>query len=155
MKAVIGTPQQITVIRRLQKTNCLFPNKFHLGWITGCVGSCVVLLRGTRKCPSPFLKFPTQCTRIYPLSSSRAGAPKNNPVSPLEWVRGLVMYKTPLFAMVNVSDTAPQAGDSRVRFPMVSFWISFRTHYEPGVDSSFKRNEYWEYILGVVKAAGA
>ena len=31
---------------------------------------------------------------------------------------------------------------------------SFRSHYDPGVDSTSKRNEYEEYFLGV-KAAGA
>jgi len=31
---------------------------------------------------------------------------------------------------------------------------SFRSHYEPGVDSASNRNEYQEYFLGV-KAAGA
>ena len=31
---------------------------------------------------------------------------------------------------------------------------SFRTHYDPGVDSASNRNEYQEYFLGV-KAAGA
>jgi len=31
---------------------------------------------------------------------------------------------------------------------------SFRSHYDPGVDSASKRNEYQEYFLGV-KAAGA
>ena len=31
---------------------------------------------------------------------------------------------------------------------------SFRSHYGPGVDLAFNRNEYWEYLLGV-KAAGA
>ena len=32
--------------------------------------------------------------------------------------------------------------------------ISFRSHYDPGVDPASKRNEYQEYFLGV-KAAGA
>jgi len=31
---------------------------------------------------------------------------------------------------------------------------SFRSHYDPGVDSASNRNEYQEYFLGV-KAAGA
>ena len=31
---------------------------------------------------------------------------------------------------------------------------AFRSHYGPGVDSAFNRNEYREYFLGV-KAAGA
>ena len=31
---------------------------------------------------------------------------------------------------------------------------SFRSHYDPGVDSASNRNEYHEYFLGV-KAAGA
>jgi len=31
---------------------------------------------------------------------------------------------------------------------------SFRSHYDPGVDSASNRNEYQEYSLGV-KAAGA
>ena len=31
---------------------------------------------------------------------------------------------------------------------------SFRSHYDPGVDSVSNRNEYQEYLLGV-KAAGA
>ena len=31
---------------------------------------------------------------------------------------------------------------------------SFRSHYDPGVDSASNRNEYQEYVLGV-KAAGA
>ena len=54
--------------------------------------------------------------------------------------------------------TAPQAGRSRVRFPMVSleffFWHnpSGRT-MAPGVGSAPNRNEYQEYFLGV-KAAG-
>ena len=26
---------------------------------------------------------------------------------------------------------------------------SFRSHYGPGVDSAFNRNEYWEYFLGL------
>jgi len=30
---------------------------------------------------------------------------------------------------------------------------SFRSHYDPGVDSASNRNEYQEYFLGV-KAAG-
>ena len=29
----------------------------------------------------------------------------------------------------------------------------FRSHYDPGVDSAYNRNEYQEYFLGV-KAAG-
>ena len=32
--------------------------------------------------------------------------------------------------------------------------ISFRSHYDPGVDSASNRNEYQEHFLGV-KAAGA
>ena len=32
---------------------------------------------------------------------------------------------------------------------------SFRSHYGPGVDSASNRNEYQEYFLGGVKAAGA
>jgi len=32
--------------------------------------------------------------------------------------------------------------------------ISFRPHYDPGVDSASNGNEYQEYFLGV-KAAGA
>jgi len=31
---------------------------------------------------------------------------------------------------------------------------SFRSHYGPGVDSAYNRNEYQEYFLGV-KVAGA
>ena len=31
---------------------------------------------------------------------------------------------------------------------------SFRSHYDPGVDSASNRNEYQKYFLGV-KAAGA
>ena len=31
---------------------------------------------------------------------------------------------------------------------------TFRTHYDPGVDSACNRNEYQEYFLGL-KAAGA
>ena len=43
--------------------------------------------------------------------------------------------------------------------PMVSleFFIdvkSFRSHFDPGVDSASNRNEYQEHFLGV-KAAGA
>ena len=35
-------------------------------------------------------------------------------------------------------------------------YISFRSHYGPGVDSSSNRNEYQEHFLGAgVKAAGA
>jgi len=50
-------------------------------------------------------------------------------------------------------------GKSLVRFQMVSFEIfigikSFRSHYGPGVDSSFNRYEYQEHFLGI-KAAGA
>jgi hypothetical protein len=38
---------------------------------------------------------------------------------------------------------------------MVSeFFIAFRPHYGPGVDSASNRNEYLECFLGV-KAAGA
>ena len=31
---------------------------------------------------------------------------------------------------------------------------SFRPHYGPGVDSASNRNEYQEYFLGGIKAAG-
>jgi hypothetical protein len=34
-----------------------------------------------------------------------------------------------------------------------SLTLSFRPHYDPGVDSASNRNEYQEYFLGV-KAAG-
>jgi len=49
--------------------------------------------------------------------------------------------------------TAPQAGSSRVQFPMGSLEIfidikSFWSHYVPGVDSASNRNEYQEYFLG-------
>ena len=40
---------------------------------------------------------------------------------------------------------------------LLEFFIdikSFRSHYDPGVDSASNRNEYQEYFLGV-KAAGA
>ena len=51
-----------------------------------------------------------------------------------------------------VEAPALQAGRSRARFPMVSLEflvdIIFRPHYDPGVDSGSKRNEYHEYILG-------
>jgi len=47
-----------------------------------------------------------------------------------------------------------QIGRSLVRFQMVSleFFIgikSFRSHYGPGVDSAYDRNEYQGYFLGV------
>ena len=47
-----------------------------------------------------------------------------------------------------------------VRFQIVSleFFIdvkSFRSHYGPGVDSASNRNEYQEYFMGGVMAAGA
>ena len=50
-------------------------------------------------------------------------------------------------------------GLSLVRFQIVSmeFFIdikSFRSHYDPGVDSASKRNEYQEHFLGV-KTVGA
>ena len=52
-----------------------------------------------------------------------------------------------------------QTGRSRDRFSMVllEFFIDviFRPHYGPGVDSVSSRNEYQEYFLGGVKAAGA
>jgi hypothetical protein len=35
-----------------------------------------------------------------------------------------------------------------------SFTWSFRPHYDPGVDSASKKNEYQEYFLGL-KSAGA
>ena len=52
-----------------------------------------------------------------------------------------------------------QIGRLLVRSQLVSlqFFIdikSFRSHYSPGVDSAFNRNEYQEYFLGV-KAAVA
>ena len=52
-----------------------------------------------------------------------------------------------------------QIGRSLVRSQMVSleYFIdikSFRSHYGPGVDLAFNRNEYQEYFLGV-NAAGA
>ena len=52
-----------------------------------------------------------------------------------------------------------QFGRSLVRYQLVSleFFIdikSFRSHYGPGVDSAYKRNEYQEHFLGV-KAASA
>jgi len=52
-----------------------------------------------------------------------------------------------------------QIGRSLVRSQLVSFEIfidikSLRSHYGPGVDSAFNRNEYQERFLGV-KAAGA
>jgi len=37
---------------------------------------------------------------------------------------------------------------------MFSLTQSFRSHYDPGVDSASNKNEYQEYFLGV-KAAGA
>ena len=40
---------------------------------------------------------------------------------------------------------------------VIGFFIdikSFRSHYDPGIDSASNRNEYQEYFLGV-KAAGA
>jgi len=40
---------------------------------------------------------------------------------------------------------------------VIGFFIdikSFRSHYDPGVDTASNRNEYQEYFLGV-KAAGA
>ena len=52
-----------------------------------------------------------------------------------------------------------QIGRSLVLSQLVSleFFIdikSFRSHYDPGVDSASNRNEYQEHFLGV-KAAGA
>ena len=52
-----------------------------------------------------------------------------------------------------------QIGRSLVRSQLVSVEfiidiISFRSHYDPGVDSASNRNEYQEHFLGV-KAAGA
>ena len=52
-----------------------------------------------------------------------------------------------------------QIGRSLVQFQLVSveFFIdikSFRSHYDPGVNSASNRNEYQEHFLGV-KAAGA
>jgi hypothetical protein len=44
--------------------------------------------------------------------------------------------------------------DSRWCHLNFSLTYSFRSHYDPGVDSSSNRNEYQEYFLGV-KAAGA
>jgi len=44
--------------------------------------------------------------------------------------------------------------DSRWCHRNFSLTLSFRTHYNPGVDSASNRNEYQEYFLGV-KAAGA
>ena len=48
--------------------------------------------------------------------------------------------------------------ESLVRFQAVSLELfidikSFRSHYDPGVDSASNRNEYQEYFLWV-KAAG-
>jgi len=44
-----------------------------------------------------------------------------------------------------------QIGTSLVRFQIMSleFFIDFRSHYGPGVDSAFNRNEYQECFLGV------
>ena len=45
----------------------------------------------------------------------------------------------------------------RSQFVSLEFFIaikSFRSHYDPGVDSASNRNEYQDYFLGV-KAAGA
>jgi hypothetical protein len=55
--------------------------------------------------------------------------------------------------------TVLQIGRSLVRSLLVSseFFIdikSFRSHYDPGVDSASNRNEYQEHFLGV-KVAGA
>jgi len=36
----------------------------------------------------------------------------------------------------------------------LEFFIAFRPHYGPGVDSASNRNEYQQYFLGV-KVAGA
>ena len=52
-----------------------------------------------------------------------------------------------------------QIGRLLVRSQLVSleFFIdikSFRSHYDPGVDSASNRNEYQKYFL-MVKAAGA
>jgi hypothetical protein len=52
-----------------------------------------------------------------------------------------------------------QIGRPLVRSQLVSveFFIgikSFRSHYDPGVDSASNRNEYQEHLLGV-EAAGA
>lgn len=150
IKAVIRTSQQITVIGWSRKSKCLFTNKFYLRWpLNYWLRGHLRLLRGTRKRPSPRLKLPAHYTRMYP--HVLVGAPKKNPVSPLEWVRGLVTYKTPLFAMINIWGTAPQAGESWVPFAMVSLWISFRTHYDPRVDSSSNINGYKGYLLGCGK----
>jgi len=35
-----------------------------------------------------------------------------------------------------------------------SITYSFRSHYEPGVDSSYYRNGYQDYILGVIGGVG-
>jgi hypothetical protein len=42
--------------------------------------------------------------------------------------------------------------DSRWCHWNFSLTKSFRPHYGPGVDSAFKRNEYQEYLLGVMAA---
>jgi hypothetical protein len=56
------------------------------------------------------------------------------------------------FCELLYSNTALQAGRLRVRFPRChwNFLLihSFRTHCDPGVDSSSNRNEYQEYLLG-------
>jgi hypothetical protein len=44
--------------------------------------------------------------------------------------------------------------DSRWCHWNFSLTLSFRSHYDPGVDSASNRNEYQESFLGV-KAAGA
>ena len=55
--------------------------------------------------------------------------------------------------------TALQVGRSRVRSPIVALEfiidINFPARYGPGVDSVSNRNEYQEYLLRGVKAAGA
>ena len=43
--------------------------------------------------------------------------------------------------------TVLQAWRSRVRFPMVSLTQPFRSHYDPGVESTSNRNKYRIYFL--------
>jgi len=43
--------------------------------------------------------------------------------------------------------------DSRWCHSIISLKLSFRSHYDPGVDSAFNRNEYQGHFLGVKAAA--
>ena len=64
-----------------------------------------------------------------------------------------------LYPQLNLLNPPPSKQNSWVLHSLVSleFFIdikSFRSHYDPGVDSASNKNEYQEHFLGV-KAAGA